>query len=96
LRVRVGIAEVLRLCSFQAVEAIGDQVRALCPIHGSTSANSRSFSANLRMNNFRCFKCGTSGNQLDLWVIVCKLPPHEAALNLCAKLGIDVPEIRGG
>jgi len=96
LRSQVGIADMLWLCTFQAVETAGDQVRGPCPIHGSTSPTSRSFSANLRKNNFRCFKCGASGNQLDLWMAITKLPLHEAARDLCAKLGREVPEIGGG
>lgn len=60
------MVDVLGLCGFKATEALGDQVRGPCPIHGSPSPTSRSFSANLRKNNFRCFKCGASGNQLDL------------------------------
>jgi DNA primase len=94
LRARIAIAGVLRLCGFEAVDTSGDQVRGPCPIHGSTFPTSRSFSANLRKNNFRCFKCGAAGNQLDLWVAVSKLSLHEAARDLCAKLGIDLPEIR--
>jgi DNA primase len=95
LRSRIGITDVLRLCDFHEVEAVRDQVRGPCPIHGPSSSSSRSFSANLRKNNFRCFKCGASGNQLDLWVAVTKLPLHEAARDLCAKLDIEVPEIGG-
>src|SRR6476660_7390341 len=94
LRSRIAIADVLRLCDFREVEAMGHQVRGACPIHGSTSPTSRSFSANLRKNNFCCFKCGASGNQLDLWVAISKLPLHEAPRDLCAKLGLDVPEFR--
>jgi DNA primase len=94
LRARVSIADVLGLCSFQANEQSGDQVRGPCPIHGSTSPTSRSFSANLRKNNFQCFKCGASGNQLDLWVAISKLPLHVAAADLCERLGITVPEVR--
>ena len=38
-----------------------------CPLHGSTSGTSRCFSANLDDQTFHCFKCGRSGNALDLW-----------------------------
>jgi DNA primase len=94
LRRRIGIAEVLALCHFEPTERLGDQVRGPCPIHGSTSPGSRSFSANLKKNNFRCFKCGATGNQLDLWVAISKLPLHAAALDLCARLRIDTPITR--
>jgi len=92
----IRLADVLELVRFEAVETSGDQVRGPCPIHGSSSHTSRSLSANLRKNTFQCFKCGASGNQLDLWVAITKLPLHEAARDLCQNLGIEVPEIRRG
>ena len=94
LRSLVSIADVLRLAGFAQSEATGDQVRGPCPIHGSSSPTSRSFSADLRKHTFRCFTCGTSDNQLDLWIAVSKLPLHEAARDLCDRLGIDVPEVQ--
>jgi DNA primase len=94
LRNSISIADVLRLTHFQPAEVLGDQARGPCPIHGSTSMASRSFSVNFRKNNFHCFKCGASANQLDLWVAVSKLPLHEAARDLCDRLGLDVPENR--
>ena len=36
------------------------------------------------------FRCGASGNALDLWVAVTKLPVYEAALALCERLRLDV------
>ena len=94
LRARIQISDVLKLAGFEAAETSGDQVRGPCPIHGSNSPSSRSFSANLSKNSFRCFKCGASGNQLDLWVAISKLPLHEAAKDLCERLQIEAPEIR--
>ena len=94
VRARIKIGAVLGLAGFEAVESSGDQVRGPCPIHGSTSPHSRSFSANLRSNTFRCFKCEAEGNQLDLWVAISKLPLHEAARDLCHRLTIEIPEIR--
>jgi DNA primase len=91
LRSRIGIEQVLELAGFVPSESIGDQLRSPCPIHGSTSPASRSFSVNLRKHTFQCFKCGQSGNQLDLWVRISKLPLHEAAIDLCRRLDVDVP-----
>ncbi|HEX5105577.1 MAG TPA: CHC2 zinc finger domain-containing protein, partial [Pirellulaceae bacterium] len=85
---------VLRLIGFRAVESPGDELRGPCPIHGSSSAHSRSFAANVRKNTLHCFKCGAKGNQLDLWVAVSKLPLFDAARDLCEQAGIDVPEVR--
>src|SRR5690349_5082610 len=87
---QVGMADVLQLIGFHAVESQGDEFRGPCPVHGSTSPRSRSFAANVKKNTFRCFKCGAKGNQLDLWVAASKLPLFEAASALCEKTGIDV------
>jgi hypothetical protein len=94
VRSRVRLAQVLELAGFRVVSRMGDQVRGPCPVHGSSSPRSRSFSANLGRNTFRCFRCGATGNQLDLWVAISKLPLHEAATDLCARLGIEIPFIR--
>jgi DNA primase len=84
VRARIRMAQVLELVGFVAVSRMGDQVRGPCPIHGSSSPRSRSFSANLRRSTFQCFRCGAAGNQLDLWVAISKLPLHQAAAELCA------------
>jgi DNA primase len=93
VRELIGIAQVLDLSGFIAAESSGVQVRGPCPVHRSSSAHahSRSFSANLEKNTFRCFKCAASGNQLDLWVAISQLTLHEAAADLCNRLGIDPP-----
>ena len=77
-----------------ASEESGDQVRGPCPVHGSTSPGSRTFSANLRQNTFQCFKCGEKGNQLDLYVAVTKLPIYKAVRELCERAGIDPEQLR--
>jgi DNA primase len=94
VRSLVGMAEVLKLVGFEGVESIGNEIRGPCPVHGSTSATSRSFSVNVRKNTFQCFKCGASGNQLDLWAAVSKLPLYEAARDLCEKSGIVPPTVQ--
>jgi DNA primase len=75
IRLQIGIADVLDLIGFEAAETSGDQVRGPCPLHGSASPQSRSFSANLKKNTFQCFKCVAVGNQLDLLAAFTKLPP---------------------
>jgi len=94
LRKTASIGDVLNLAGFHAIESSGDQVRGPCPVHDSNSPTSRSFSANLARNTFRCFSCGAAGNQLDLWVAVSDLPLYAAAEDLCQRLGIEVPRIR--
>lgn len=94
VREAVNISRVLEIVDFAAAEQSGDQVRGPCPVHGSTSPVSRTFSANLLRNTFQCFKCGAKGNQLDLYAAVTRLAIHEAALQLCEKAGIDVQQVR--
>ena len=87
------MAQVLDLMGFVPSERHGDQLRGPCPIHGSTSETSRTFSANLANNAFRCFRCGKSGNQLDLSAAVRNTELHYAATTLCQQFGLPVPYI---
>ncbi len=91
VRAAVTLAAVLELLGFQARTSRGAQQRGPCPLHGSTSATSRCFSANLDRNLFHCFKCGRSGNALDLWAQAHNQTPYDAALDLCQRLAIPVP-----
>ncbi|MBI3463468.1 MAG: hypothetical protein HY000_10485 [Planctomycetes bacterium] len=93
VRASVTLAQVLDLIGFVPTERRGAQVRGPCPIHGSTSTQSRSFSANLRKNAFQCFRCGASGNHLDLWATVNGMELSEAARTLCERVGVVVPEL---
>lgn len=96
VRDRISMAAVLELLRFAPCESGGSQLRGPCPIHGSGSPTSRSFSVNVGKNAFRCFRCGASGNQIDLWAAVTKTELHAAAMDLCEKLDLDVPWIRVG
>ena len=49
-------------------------------------APARCFSVNLKDQIFHCFKCGRSGNALDLWAKANRLTPYDAALDLCQRL----------
>ena len=70
VRARITLADVLDLLGFVPCESSGDQVHGPCLVHHSISPLSRSFSANLKRHIYRCFKCGSSGNQLDLYAAV--------------------------
>lgn len=94
VRSKIKLGQVLDLLGFVAHERSGSQVRGACPVHGSKSSRSRSFSANLAKNQYRCFKCGSAGSQLELWAAVHGLTVYAAALDLCNRLGIEVPWIR--
>jgi putative transposase len=91
VRAAVTMAAVLQLLGFQANSTRGAQQRGPCPLHGSTSGTSRCFSANLDQNQFHCFKCGRSGNALDLWAQATNQTPYDAAVDLCERLHISLP-----
>jgi DNA primase len=93
LRCQIGMKAVLNLLGFVPAERRGAQVRGSCPVHQPCSPRSRSFSANLTKNVCRCFRCGVSGNQLDLWSAATRLPLYQAAIELCAKLNRPVPRL---
>ena len=66
----ISIGAVLQLLGFRAQSAYRGQQRGPCPLHGSTSSTTRGFSANEQEHVFQCFKCGRSGNALDLWAML--------------------------
>ena len=91
VRAKITIGEVLGLIGFVASETSGDQVRGPCPVHRSDAPSSRCFSANLRLQVYRCFKCGSSGNHLDLYAAVTGLSLFDAAVDLCERLHREIP-----
>lgn len=93
LRCQIGMGTVLKLLGFVGSRRSGDQVRGPCPLHPRGSPRSRSFSANLEKNAYRCFHCGCAGNQLDLWVPATRRPLYQAARELCEKLNHPVPQL---
>ena len=91
LRAEVDLAAVLDLLGFVASRRQGPQLRGPCPVHGRRRPASRSFSAHLEKNAYRCFHCGSSGNHLDLWAAATGQPLRQAAIDLCEKLHRPVP-----
>jgi putative transposase len=93
VRAAVTMAAVLELLGFHAASSRGGQQRGPCPLHGSTRGTSRCFSASLEERTFHCFKCGRSGNALDLWAQATQQTPYDAALDLCQRLAIPLPTL---
>lgn len=87
------MTQVLDLLKVQASETSGNQVRGVCPLHPAGTRRGRTFSANLQKDAYRCFKCGSAGNQLDLWAAATGQSLHAAAIDLCNRLQMAVPEI---
>jgi DNA primase len=94
LRVEITMEQVLTLLGFQPSARYGAQCYGVCPLHESASRRSRCFSVNLATGRYYCHGCHSHGNQLDLWAAATKLPLHHAAIDLCQRLGRDVPWIR--
>ena len=92
VRARVPMVRVLELLRFEPVRRSGAELRGPCPIHGSRSPRSRSFAANLAKHVFRCLQCGAAGNVLDLYAAVHQVDVYRAAIELCKRLGIALPE----
>ena len=90
-RQEIRLSEVLSLLGYQARQQTAEQLRGPCPVHGSHSAKSRCFAAQLGKNVWHCFVCGKSGNALDLWAAVTGQAIYEAVLQLYQRLGREPP-----
>lgn len=93
LRAEITMEQVLDRLGFQATSRSGDQLHGPCPVHGSTSSGSRTFSVNLASGRYYCHKCESQGNQLELWAAVGELSLYDAAIDLCRVLSREVPWI---
>jgi putative transposase len=93
VRSALSIAQVLALLGFTPRSDHAGQQRGACPLHGSTRGTARCFSVNTHAHTFHCFKCGRSGNALDLWAAANRLSIYDAAFDLCQRLNIPVPTL---
>jgi putative transposase len=91
VRAAITIAQVLALLGFTPRSDRAGQQRGPCPLHGSTHGTACCFSVNTQAHTFHCFKCGRSGNALDLWAAANHLTPYDAALDLCQRLNVLLP-----
>jgi DNA primase len=82
------------LLRWRPSERRGEQVRGPCPLHGSSSPRSRSFSAHLGRGAWQCFRCGARGNALELWARATGQRLYQAVLELYDRLGQPVPWLR--
>jgi len=90
-RAAIAIAQVLALLGFTPRSDRAGQQRGPCPLHGSPHGTTCCFSVNTQAHTFHCFKCGRSGNALDLWAAANHLTPYDAALDLCQRLNVPLP-----
>lgn len=82
---------VLGLIGYEPATRRGSQWRGHCPIcrHGTNAVDERSFSVDVHRNLFQCFRCGRSGNQLDLWCQLSGLSLYPATRDLCRRFGLE-------
>ena len=90
VRAAITMAQVLQLLGSEPTRPAPSSSGA-CPLHGSTAGTARCFSVNTEAHTFHCFKCGRSGNALDLWAIANRLSIYDAAVDLCQRLHIALP-----
>lgn len=93
LRVEITMEQVLELLGFHATSHHGDQWYGPCPLHDNAAPCSRVFSVNVRKRRYYCHRCGSHGNQLELWATATDRSLYPAAIDLCRRLGIDIPWI---
>jgi DNA primase len=91
VRLLVSMRDVLDLLGWQPRTRRGEQRRGPCPLHGSRSPTSRCFAVHLGRQGYHCFRCGASGNALDLYAAATGAPIYQAALELCGRLGHVAP-----
>jgi DNA primase len=93
VRSSISMAQVLGWLDFHPHRRSGDQWRGPCPVHGSRSPDSTSFSVNLASHRYQCFRCGSFGNQVELWAAVHGLTVYQAAVELCQRANLPIPWI---
>jgi len=103
VRQQIPMSEVLRLLAFEPTIVRGPQWRGVCPIHErtyegganspqcGTNSSNKVFSVNVQQEIYRCFACGSCGNQLDLWRAVEGTSLYPATLSLCKAAGVEPP-----
>ena len=93
VRSEITMEQVLDLLGFEPVSRSGVQWYGVCPLHESRSGNRRGFSVNVALGRYYCHGCRSRGNQLELWASATNRPLYQAAIDLCDRLGRDVPWI---
>jgi DNA primase len=93
LRAEITMAQVLHLLTFEPGSRSGAQWYGRCPLHEGPAKGQRCFSVNVALGRYYCHRCHSHGNQLELWAAVTKLPLHRAVIDLCRRLGRQVPWI---
>jgi len=96
LRAEITMEDVLQLLAFQPERRSGPQWYGCCPLRECTSERNHCFSVNVALGRYYCHRCHRHGHQIELWAAATGLTLHPAAVELCARLGRQVPWIQQG
>ena len=91
LRAQIPMIRVLDLLGFRPLCGRSPQLRGHCPPRNCPPVMPPRLSVNLQRHIYRCFACGSAGNQLDLWAAAQQLSLPAAAIHLCRVTGTPVP-----
>lgn len=90
IKAAINIAAVVHLLGGTG-QTSGSHYRGPCPLHGSSRGTARCFTASFDQNVYRCFKCGHTGDAIDLWAKATGQTPYDAAVDLCQRLNVPLP-----
>ena len=95
IRAVVTLEAVLNLVGFEAGSRSGPQWYGSCPLPACGRSRRRgSFSVNVASGRYCCHRCRSHGNALELWAAVTQQSMYPAAIDLCRRLGCEIPWIR--
>jgi DNA primase len=94
IRVAVAMDQVLNLVGFEPLSRSGLQWYGSCPLPACVASRRCSFSVNVASGRYCCHRCRSHGNQLELWAAATQQSVYQAAIDLCGRLGCEIPWIR--
>ncbi len=89
-KIRDSIDLVNLVNEYTSLEKVGNELRAICPIHKESIA---SFNVNPEKQIFYCFGCGAGGGIIHFCEKMENLNFYDAVIFLCKKYDIKIPEL---
>ena len=94
VRREITMEQVLNLLGFEPSRRSGEQWYGHGPLHETRARRRGSFSVHVGQGRYTCHGCQSHGNPLELWAAATHLSLYQAAIDLCRRLGHDIPWIR--
>lgn len=85
----VSFSAVLKLLNWRHVRKEAGWYRGGCPVHQRGREHGDCFA--VREGGWHCHSCDRHGDQLRLWAQATGQEIYPATLDLCRKLGVEVP-----